>query len=258
MTSYDASDYGERFADVYDHWYQTCDPYLISTLEELARGGPVLELGIGTGRIALPLINRGLEVHGIDASLSMVEKLRNKPGGDEIPVNIGNFADVDIEGRFSLIFIVFNTFFGLLSQNEQIRCFQNVAKHLSEDGLFLIETFVPDIKRFDAGEFVKASKIKEDEISLNVPVHDSANQRLSIQHVVISEKGIRFFPVRFRYAWHPEMDLMARLAGLRLRYRWGKWNRVPFTSASEKHISVYERMRDEWNDDQPPVSNPSE
>ncbi|HHC23799.1 MAG TPA: class I SAM-dependent methyltransferase, partial [Desulfobacterales bacterium] len=116
MTCYNASDYGEKFADIYDRWYQTYDPYIISTLEELARGGPVLELGIGTGRIALPLAKKGIEIHGIDASPSMVAKLRAKPGGDAIPVTMGNFADVDVEGEFSLIFIAFNTFFGLPSQ----------------------------------------------------------------------------------------------------------------------------------------------
>ena len=240
MTSYNVSDYGERFSDVYDDWYRTYDPDMIGTLKELAQEGPALELGIGTGRIALPLARTGVEVHGIDASPSMVARLRAKPGGDAISVAMGNFADVDVEGEFSLIFIVFNTFFGLPSQDEQVRCFHQVARHLSEGGLFLIEAFVPDIQRFDMKHAAKMSKMKADEIAIDVPAHDGVNQRLDIQRVVISEKEIRFYPAKFRYAWHSELDLMARLAGMNLRHRWGKWNQEPFTSTSEKHVSVYE------------------
>ncbi len=241
MSVEDPSTYGEKFGDIYDDWYQTCEPGLIRTLDDLAQGGRALELGIGTGRIALPLVVSGIEVHGIDSSPSMAEKLRAKPGGDRIPVKIGNFADVDVQGSFSLIFIVFNTFYGLLSQDEQVLCFQNVANHLSENGVFLIEAFVPNPQYFDRGQFVRTAKLEDDHVRLDVALNDVANQKLNVRHIIISEEGTRLYPTVIRYAWPSELDLMARLAGLRLRHRWSGWNRESFTSDSVKHISVYEK-----------------
>ena len=210
-------------------------------LAQVAGPGPVLELGIGTGRIALPLAERGLEVHGIDASEEMVSKLRAKPGGDAIQVTIGDFADVGVQGAFPLVFVVFNTLFALLTQENQLRCFQGVAQHLTEDGVFVVQAFVPDLARFDRSQRVQAFSIEVDSVRIDASIHDLANQRIDAQLMQMTAEGVRMFPVQLRYAWPSELDLMARLAGLRLRERWSGWDRAPFTSASTSHVSVYER-----------------
>lgn len=240
---YDASTYGERMAAVYDQWPRVPKnaDAVVAFLAGLAGRGPVLELGIGTGRIALPLSQRGLEVHGIDASPSMVARLKAKPGGDRIRITIGDFATVPVEGRFSLVFVVFNTFFGLLTQEDQVGCFEAVARHLTEDGLFVMEGFVPDLSRFDRGQRVEALSVDADGVVLDAGVHDAVAQRIVTQHVSMSTRGIQLYPVQLRYAWPSELDLMARLAGLRLRERWGGWNREPFSAASASHVSVYGR-----------------
>jgi SAM-dependent methyltransferase len=210
----------------------------VEFLSDLAGTGPVLELGIGTGRVALPLARRGHEVHGIDASEAMVEKLRAKTG--EIPVIIGDFAELDVGGEFHLVYVVFNTFFALLSQEDQVRCFSNVARRLREGGVFVIEAFVPDMTRWDQDQRVEALGVENDSVILGVSRHDPVGQRVSSNHLVVSEMGVKMYPVRLRYAWPSELDLMARLAGLRLRERWGGWRREPFTASSVKHVSVYE------------------
>ena len=241
--AYDVTTYGERMAEVYDQWPglpQNTDA-VVACLTRLAGPGPILELGIGTGRIALPLAQRGFSVHGIDASPAIVAKLRAKPGGEHIPVAIGNFADMAVEGRFTLIFVVFNTFFGLLSQDDQVRCFLGVAEHLTDDGVFVLEAFVPDLTRFDRGQRVGAHTVETDYVHLEATVHDPVQQRLVSQHAVLSEQGTRLYPVQVRYAWPSELDLMARLAGLRLQNRWGGWGQEPFTAASGSHVSVYAR-----------------
>ncbi|MGD2153811.1 MAG: class I SAM-dependent methyltransferase [Gemmatimonadales bacterium] len=242
MRDYDAASYGEKIADVYDEWYSGLDTAgAVELLAELAGPGPVLELGIGTGRLALPLSERGIEVHGIDASEAMVAKLRGKPGADRIPVTIGDFADLEVEGRFSLIAVAFSTFFSLLSQEEQVRCFRKVAYRLTDDGVFVLEAFVPDVSRFDRHQRVSTSKVKEEEVMLEVSQHDAIQQRVDSKHVVVSEAGIKMFPVKVRYAYPSELDLMAQLAGLCLRERWGGWRRQPFSASSVWHVSVYER-----------------
>jgi SAM-dependent methyltransferase len=174
MQAYDITTYGERMAEVYDQWPgvpQNTDA-IVTGLMRLAGRGPILELGIGTGRIALPLAQRGLHVHGIDASPAMVAQLRQKPGGEHLPVTLGNIADMASEGRFTLIFVVFNTFFGLLSQEDQVRCFQGVAQHLTDDGVFVLEAFVPDLTRYDRGQRVEARQVETDCIHLAASVHD--------------------------------------------------------------------------------------
>ena len=238
--NYNESTYGDRIAAVYDRWYTNVPDDLVLRLKELAGDGPVLELGIGTGRIALPLANHGVEIHGIDASQEMAAKLATKPGGDRIPVTIGNFADVGVEGSYSLIYVVFNTFFALLTQEEQVRCFGNVARRLRPGGLFLIEAFVPDMTRFKDGQIVKVNRIETDEVVLETSEHDPLNQRTISQHVVINRSGINIYPVQVRYAWPAELDLMAQLAGMRLRERWSNWQRASFVAASPSHISIYE------------------
>jgi SAM-dependent methyltransferase len=241
MRAYDITTYGERMAEVYDQWPdipQNTDA-IVAGLTRLAGSGPILELGIGTGRIALPLAQRGLRVHGIDASPAMVAQLRAKPGGEQIPVTIGNFADMAVEGQFTLIFVVFNTFFGLLSQEDQVRCVQGVADHLTDDGVFVLEAFVPDLTRFDRGQRVEARQVATDHVRLDTSVHDPVQQRVMSQHVVLSAQGIRLYPVQIRYAWPSELDLMTRLAGLQLRHRWAGWAEEPFTATSGSHVSVY-------------------
>jgi SAM-dependent methyltransferase len=245
MDTYKIETYGERFADHYDEWYSTFDEAAIETLAEFAEGGRALELGIGTGRIALPLLKRGVEVHGIDASTAMVERLRAKPGGESLPVVMGNFADLEVENEFKLIYIVFNTFFVLLTQEEQVRCFRNVARRLTRDGVFVIEAFVPDLTRFSGGQANKAIKVTTELVELDVSQHYPAEQRVVGQKVVLTQGSVRLYPIQIRYCWPSEMDLMAQLAGLRLRHRWSNWQQEPFTSESVKHISVYERGTEE-------------
>jgi SAM-dependent methyltransferase len=242
MARYDPSTYGERMADVYDEWFGVPADTDESRefLAGIAANGSALELGVGTGRIALPLAERGIEVHGIDASEAMVRKLREKPGGAEIPVSIGDFAAVDVEGEFALIYVVFNTFFALLTQEDQVRCFENIAARLKPGGAFIIEAFVPDPARFEQYQATRTKHVGVDRVVLEVSRHDPVEQRVYSQSIVWSEAGAKFYPVRLRYAWPSELDLMARLAGLRLRERFGSWRREPFTAASGRHVSVYE------------------
>jgi SAM-dependent methyltransferase len=230
-----------RMADVYDEWFgrpEDADD-AATFLAGLAGAGPVLELGIGTGRVALPLARQGVEVHGIDASEAMVEKLKGKPGGADLPVTIGDFTEVEIEGSFSLAYVVFNTIFDLLTQDKQVRCFENVARHLRVGGRFVVEAFVPDPTRFVADQITQTKHVGEDGIVLEASRHDPVNQRVDSQHVALSGAGARLWPVTLRYAWPSELDLMARLAGLRLRNRFGGWRREPFGASSTKHVSVY-------------------
>jgi len=240
MNFYSDETYGERVAGVYDEWHSEYDPLAIDALAELAQNGKALELGIGTGRIALPLSERNVEVYGIDAAPSMISRLRSKPGADRITVTQGSFADVSVEGEFALVYVVFNTFFALSSQEEQVRCFRNVAARLTRGGCFVIEAFVPDLTRFDHGQANWATKVTEDVVELDVGRHDQATQRVTSQKVVITDGNVRLYPVQIRYAWPSELDLMAQLAGMRLRERWSSWKREPFTSESGKHISIYQ------------------
>ena len=240
MNSYSHETYGEHVAGVYDDWYTDYDPAAIDLLAELAHGGKALELGIGTGRIALPLAARGVEVHGIDAAASMISRLREKPGGDRLTVMQGNFAEVPVDGKFSLVYIAFNTFYNLTTQEEQVQCFRNVAAHLEPGGCFVIEAFVPDLTRFKENQVNWASKVNLDVVELDVGQHDPVTQRVYSQKVVITDGSVRLYPLQIRYCWPSEFDLMAQVAGLRLRERWTNWKREPFTHKSEHHISIYE------------------
>ena len=172
---------------------------------------------------------------------AMVARLRTKPGGDKIPVTMGNFADVAVEGQYDLVFVMFNTIFALLTQDDQVRCFRNVAQHLCPAGVFVIEAFVPDLTRFSGEQSVRTISLGENEARLDAAQHDPAAQRITVQHITISKQGIRLDPVMLRYAWPAELDLMARLAGLRLQARWSNWQGEAFSSQSTKHVSIYER-----------------
>ena len=242
MNFYSDETYGERVAGVYDEWHSSFDPHAIDLLAELASSGGALELGIGTGRIALPLAAKGVKVSGIDAAESMINRLKSKEGGERIKIYKGSFADVAVEEEFQLVYVVFNTFFALGSQDEQVRCFRNVARHLTSTGCFLIEAFVPNLNRFTGGQVNWATKVTEDVVELDVGQHDSVSQRVISQKVVLKDgKDVRLYPVQIRYAWPSEIDLMAQLAGLRLRDRWSSWERTPFDAQSGKHISIYGR-----------------
>ena len=238
---YNASTYGDRIAGVYDDWFSVPvdTEEAVAFLADVAGGGPVLELGIGTGRLALPLKERGLDVRGIDTSEAMVAKLHDKPGGADIPVTIGDFADVAVDGRFRLIFVAFNTLFGLLTQDDQVRCFHGVAEHLEDGGVFVIQAFVPDLTRFDRGQRIQTEVVGTDSLVIGADEHDSVNQRIRSVHVVLTEEGTKLYPVRIRYAYPSELDLMARLARLQRRDRWEDWSRTPFTPSSGAHVSVY-------------------
>ncbi len=242
MKEYKEETYGERIAGIYDDLYADYDEAAITLLKELAGGGRALELGIGTGRIALPLLAQGVEVHGIDASPAMVARLRSKPGGEWIPVTMGSFGELPVEGRFSLIYVLFNTFYALLTQEEQVRCFQKVAEHLEPDGVFVVEAFVPDLARFQGGQALRTVGLDEREARLDASLHDPVRQQIASQHILLSEQGVRLYPVKLRYVWPSEFDLMARLAGLRLKDRWGSWTKEPYTAGSGKHISVYGKV----------------
>lgn len=214
----------------------------VAFLDQLARGAPALELAVGTGRIALPLAAKGIRVDGVDLSPAMVAKLRAKPGGEDLSIVIGDFADVPVEGTYRLIFVVFNTLFNLLTQEDQVRCFENAARHLTDDGLFVVEAFVPSyLHRLRDNQYVDAEQIGVGHVRLDVGRHDPVAQRLDESHVTLSADGVRVGPIVARYAWPSELDLMARIAGLRLKERWGSWERGPFTAMSRNHISVYGR-----------------
>ena len=230
-SAYDAR-YADRFAEVAP---------IVDLLTSLGASGPVLELGIGTGRLGLPLAGRGLEVHGIDSSEAMVARLRAKPGGDDCRVWIGDFADVDalVEGSYPLVFVAFNTLFELESQDDQVRCFAGVARHLRPGGVFVVEAFAPDLTRLD--QHLSVALLEADEVRLQATRHDPLTQRVAGQSISVTDGGVALWPWAIRYASVPELDLMARLAGLRLRDRWSGWAREPFTAASTRHVSVYER-----------------
>ena len=234
--------FDERVAATYDD-SEMSDPArvdpVVDFLVDLAGSGRALELAIGTGRIALPLARRGVPVHGIDMSKAMVARLRAKPGGEGIGVTIGDFATTTVEGTFSVAYLVFNTIMNLTSQAAQVACFRNVAAHLEPGGCFVIETGVPGLQRLPPGETILAFHVSETRWGLDE--YDVARQGLTSHHFKIVDGTAERHSVPFRYVWPSELDLMAQLAGMTLRERWGEWKREPFTSESRKHVSVWEK-----------------
>jgi SAM-dependent methyltransferase len=236
--------FGERVAERYDE--SSTDMFepavvepVVDFLTDLAGDGAALELGIGTGRIALPLAERGVRVHGIDLSEAMVARLRAKPGAEQIDVTIGDFATTKVEETFSVAYLVFNTIMNLTTQDEQVACFQNVAAQLEPGGCFVIEVGVPSLQRLPPGETVQAfevgaTKLGFDEIEV-------ARQGLISHHYSVVDGKLDVLSIPFRYVWPSELDLMARLAGMTLRERWSGWKREPFTSDSRKHVSVWQK-----------------
>jgi SAM-dependent methyltransferase len=214
------------------------DP-IVDFLAGLANGGAALELGIGTGRIALPLARRGVRVHGIDLSTAMVERLRAKPGAETIDVTIGDFAHATAPGRFTLAYLVFNTINNLTSQDEQVACFQNVAAHLEPGGVFVIEVGVPQLQRLPPGETIQPFTVTPKHLGFDEL--DVASQGMISHHYFVTDGKLEVRSVPFRYVWPAELDLMARIAGMRLRERFAGWQREPFTSESTTHVSVWEK-----------------
>jgi SAM-dependent methyltransferase len=241
---HDDGHFGERVAARYDASAadmfapEVVDP-VADLLAELAGGGRALELGIGTGRIALPLARRGVPVHGIELSRAMAARLRAKPGGEEIGVTIGDFATATVDGPFSVAYLVFNTINHLTTQAEQVACFRNVGAHLEPAGCFVIEVGVPDLQRLPPGETARVFHITERRWGIDE--YEVANQGLVSHHFETLDGRVEHTSTPFRYVWPAELDLMAELAGLRLRDRWGGWRREPFTSDSRSHVSVWEK-----------------
>ncbi len=243
MEGYDRTTYGSRWAPYYDETYPDVEDSVIDLLTRHAGDPPrALELAIGTGRIAIPLQERGVEVVGIDASEEMVGVLRSKPGGGTIEVAIGDFGDVAVEGSFPLIYLAFNTIFGLLTQEEQVDCFRNVASHLEPGGRFILDCFVPDVRRFDQyNTRMGVSSISSvDAHEYELTIYDPVSQRLSTHTVRRKDDGDTVvLPVQIRFAWPSELDLMARLAGLELEDRFGWYDLRPFNERSTSHMSIY-------------------
>jgi len=233
-----AERYDESLADIFDP--AVVDP-AVDLLAELAGHGAALELGIGTGRIALPLAQRGIRVHGIELSSAMVARLRAKVGAEQIDVTIGDFATTRVDGTFSLAYLVFNTINNLTTQDEQVACFQNAAAHLEPGGTFLIEVGVPALQWLPPGERFHPFHVSA--IHLGIDEYDVANQGLVSHHFRAVGEAFEKRSIPFRYVWASELDLMARLAGMNLRGRWSGWKREPFTSDSTKHVSVWEKER---------------
>lgn len=246
MENYGPETYGERNADVYDEWHAAADPTeAVRGLAELIRegpAGPVLELAAGTGRVTIPLADLGIDIRAIDASEAMVARLRAKPGGDRIPVTIGDMADVkpDTDDQFAMVFVVFSTFFFLMNQEDQVRCFANVAGCLLPGGRFVLECPMPDVARYQRNQSVEVHKVGLDQVRLLTVRHDPVEQRFDGHHVLITNGGIRLAPASMRYAWPTELDLMARLAGLDRLDRWGGWRREPFRAEGD-YVTVYQK-----------------
>ena len=243
MKNYEpAMSFDEEVAATYRDVKRGDEDVAVAFLADLADDGPALELAIGTGRLALPLAARGIRVDGIELSPAMVAHLRTRDGGDHIAVTLGDFADVPVTGTYRLIYVVWNTFFNLLTQDDQVRCFENVAAHLSDDGSFVIEAGRPDfLYALRNHQYVDAESIELDEVRLDVARHDPVTQVLEESHVSLSRDGVRLNPIVTRYAWPSELDLMARIAGLRLKERWSGWDRRALAADDSNVVHVYGR-----------------
>jgi len=236
--------FGERVAATYDESSaEISGPGIVDAaadvLAGLAGSGRALELGIGTGRIALPLARRGVPVHGIDMSRAMVARLRAKPGGDAIGVTIGDFATTRADGAFSVAYLVFNTIMNLTTQAAQVACFRNVAAHLEPGGCFVIEVMIPDLRRLPAGQNTVPFHVSPTRWAFDI--YDVATQAMSSNYIEVTGGRGEYRSIPFRYVWPAELDLMAQIAGLRLRERWDGWTREPFTSESSQHVSIWEK-----------------
>jgi len=237
--------FDERIARRYEvYWPELFEPAAIDPvvdfLTELAPAGAVLELGVGTGRIALPLSRRGIRVHGIELSPAMIARLRTEPGADAVGVTIGDFTTARVDGTFTLVYLVRNTITNLTTQDDQVDCFRNVAAHLEPGGRFVIEVYVPELRRLPPGETIHV--FTRTTTHLGFEEYDVAKQLAVSHHYWVIDGQLETFSTPHRYVWPAELDLMARIAGMRLRERWSSWTREPFTSESRSHVSVWEKV----------------
>jgi SAM-dependent methyltransferase len=240
----DAAAYGRYWADVYEAFVgaRGLDPTaIVAFLSARAGTGPVLELGIGSGRVALPLAASGVAVHGIDASEEMVALLRAKPQGDRVPVTIGDYARFELPDRYTLIYGVYNAILLLTTRDAQISCFRHVAKHLRPDGRLVLEAEVPELSGFVRNGLIHVAGLSQDHVELRVTRHLPSEQLLVAQHIWITRQGIQMRPGAVRYAGTSELDLMATAAGLELESRFSGWNQQPFGDRSGAHVSVYRK-----------------
>jgi len=238
--------FGEDVAATYDDGFEGhFDPVVIGVTADTLAGlagpaGRALEFAVGTGRVALPLAARGVKVHGIDMSRAMVARMRAKPGGDAIPVTIGDFATTRVEGTFSLVYLVFNTIMNVTTQDAQVACFRNAATHLAPGGCFVVEVGVPELRKLPPGQNAVPFGVSPTRWAFDL--YDTATQAMSSNYVTVTPDGRgRYRSIPFRYVWPSELDLMAQLAGMRLRDRWEGWAGEPFTSESGGHVSVWEK-----------------
>jgi SAM-dependent methyltransferase len=236
--------FGYEVSQRYDADLRGDEDATVAFLARLARGRDALELAIGTGRIALPLAGTGLRVDGIEQSRDMIDRMREKPGGSGIDVTTGDMSRACTGRCYGLVYLVYNTIGNLLTQDDQVRCFENAARHLAGDGVFVLECRVPAAPTRSGGQFIDAEQVTAGHVTLGVCRYDPVTQILDNNHVSISADGIVLSPISLRLAHAPEFDLMARIAGLRLRDRWGGWNSEPYTAASWRHVSVYQRLDD--------------
>jgi len=243
--AYDAGAYGRMVGDDYDRLYsQVPDTEAtVDRLEDWARGGRVLEFGLGSGRLALPLVERGLEVCGIEGSPEMDALLRRKPGGERIAVTIGDFAETEVDGEFALVVLALNTIFGMPTQERQVACFRNAARHLSANppGRFVVEAFVVDPSRFRDGPVVTPRLWGSGRVELQVQAWDPATQQIDTRNIHLGDEGVRVMSLMNQYASPRELDLMAQIAGLELEGRWAGWQGEPFSVTSRRHVSLYRR-----------------
>jgi SAM-dependent methyltransferase len=240
--TFDPGEYGRYTARDYDALHSGLDPsQAVETLADLAAGGPVVEFGIGTGRLALPLVRRGLTVHGIEGSAEMAAVLRGKQGGHSIPVAVGDFSEISAGRDFTLVILAINTIYALPSQDAQVACFRNAARHLRPGGHFVIEAWVPDIGAFRNGNAVRPVQISGEHVELEVAEIHPADQTMLTTKLHFSNEGVRLIPANHRYAWPAELDLMAQLAGLRLAHRWENWQCDEFRDGSTAHVSVWQK-----------------
>jgi SAM-dependent methyltransferase len=235
-----ATSFGPKVAARYDYSPRGDEAVAVAFLAELAQGRRVLEFAIGTGRIALPLAARGIQVDGIELSPAMVERLRARPGGDQISVTIGDMSRATTGQRYGLVYLVYNTIFNLLTADDQIRCFENAARHLTAEGYFVVETAVPQAWIAPGqSDYVHAESVGMDTVAFDIACYDPVTQLLEENHVALSASGLTFSPIVCRLITPGEMDLMARIAGLCLVERFATWQRTAFDADSRAHISVY-------------------
>lgn len=242
MRDYDIATYGDRSASDYDTLFGGGGPVepVVAFLAGLVPGGDVLELGVGTGRVAIPMARLGMKVYGIDSSEAMLEALRRKPGGSAVQTILGDFADVPVDHRLDLVYVLCSTFFFLRTQQEQVRCFRNVAARLRPGGAFVVEASCPPYRRMNERQFVDSFQVDAGEVAFFLSMHDPFAQRIDRQQVVLSEQRTRLIPISYRYAWPSELDLMAELAGMSLASRDGGWAGEELALTSD-HVSVYRK-----------------